>query len=223
MVFVRKIFGATIQMNIAVKNIIIIEDNVDIRCGFQLLINSTPQYYVSHVFESCEKAFEELASVQPDIVLMDIDLPGINGIEGTKYIKSVLPKIEIVIITVFENSTRVFDALCAGASGYLTKNSSHIQLLDALDEVTKGGAPMSANIARMVIHSFHKQHNNNLLSDREMDVLKLLVEGKSYKTISDRLDISLSTVKFHIKNIYLKLQVTSKEDAIEKAKLQRLV
>ncbi len=209
-------------MTNSAKNIIIIEDNADIRAGFQLLINSTAHYRVTHVFETCEKAFENSTSMQPDIVLMDIDLPGMDGIEGTKHIKSLFPKTEVIIITVFENSDRVFDALCAGATGYLTKNSSHTQLLDALDEVTKGGAPMSANIARMVAHSFHKQ-NNNLLSDREMEVLKLLVEGKSYKTISERLDISFSTVKFHIKNIYIKLQVGSKEDAIAKAKSQRIV
>lgn len=204
------------------KNIIIIEDNPDIRTGFQLLINSTANYRMTHVFESCEKAFENSTSMQPDIVLMDIDLPGINGIEGTKQMKTLFPNAEVIIITVFENSNRVFEALCAGATGYLTKNSSHTQLLDALDEVTKGGAPMSANIARMVAHSFHRQ-NNNLLSDRELDVLRLLVEGKSYKTISERLDISFSTVKFHIKNIYIKLQVGSKEDAIAKAKSQRIV
>jgi DNA-binding NarL/FixJ family response regulator len=204
------------------KNIILIEDNPDIRTGFQLLINSTAQYRMTHVFESCEKAFENSTSMQPDIVLMDIDLPGMNGIEGTKQIKALFPKAEVIIITVFENSDRVFEALCAGATGYLTKNSSHSQLLDALDEVTLGGAPMSANIARMVANSFHKQ-NSNLLSDRELDVLRLLVEGKSYKTISERLDISFSTVKFHIKNIYIKLQVSSKEDAIAKAKSQRIV
>ncbi|MEY5047476.1 MAG: hypothetical protein RLZZ175_835 [Bacteroidota bacterium] len=204
------------------KNIIIIEDNPDIRNGFQLLINSTSKYYVSHTFESCELAFEKIESIKPDIVLMDIDLPGMNGIDGTKYIKSILPKTEILIITIFENSNRVFEGLCAGASGYLTKNSNHIQLLSALEELSNGGAPMSANIARMVAQSFFVK-NNNLLSERETEVLKLLVEGKSYKTISDVLDISLSTVKFHIKNIYIKLQVTSKEDAITKAKMEKLV
>lgn len=153
---------------------------------------------------------------------MDIDLPGMNGIEGTRYVKSILPKKNVIIITIFENSERVFEALCAGATGYLTKSSKHTQLLDALDEVLQGGAPMSANIARMVIRSFHRQ-DSNLLSDREIDVLRLLVEGKSYKTISEKLDISLSTVKFHIKNIYVKLQVGNKEDAIAKAKSQHII
>jgi len=209
-------------MTNSIQNIILIEDNPDIRAGFQLLINSTANYSMTHVFESCEKAFENSTSINPDIVLMDIDLPGMNGIEGTKQMKALFPKAEVIIITVFENSDRVFDALCAGATGYLTKNSSHTQLLDALDEVIKGGAPMSANIARMVAKSFHKQ-NSNLLSNREIDVIKLLVEGKSYKTISEKLEISFSTVKFHIKNIYIKLQVGSKEDAIAKAKMQRIV
>lgn len=209
-------------MNTDLKNIIIIEDNPDIRIGFQLLINSTGKFTVSDTFESCELAFEKIMSIKPDFVLMDIDLPGINGIEGTRYIKSILPQTEILIITIFENSSRVFEGLCAGASGYLTKNTNHIQLLSAIEELSLGGAPMSANIARMVAQSFVIK-NNNLLSDREMEVLKLLVEGKSYKTIADYLDISLSTVKFHIKNIYIKLQVTSKEDAITKAKIQKIV
>lgn len=209
-------------MNLEPKNIIIIEDNADIRNGFQLLINATGKYFVSNTYESCELAFDQISTIKPDIVLMDIDLPGMNGIEGTKYIKSILPKTEIIIITIFENSSRVFEGLCAGAGGYLTKNSNHIQLLNALDELSLGGAPMSANIARMVAESFFIK-NNNLLSERETEVLKLLVEGKSYKTIADVLDISLSTVKFHIKNTYIKLQVTSKEDAISKAKAQKLV
>lgn len=209
-------------MNVSLKNIIIVEDNADIREGFQLLINATNRYNVSHIFESCEKAFENITSIKPDIVLMDIDLLGMNGIEGTRFIKSILPSTNVIIITIFENSERVFEALCAGATGYLTKSSKHTQLLDALDEVIDGGAPMSANIARMVIQSFHKK-TNNLLSEREMSVLRLLVEGKSYKTISEQLEISLSTVKYHIKNIYIKLQVGNKEDAIAKAKSQQII
>ncbi len=209
-------------MNTHSKNIIIIEDNEDIREGFELLINSTDKFFVSHTFESCEKALETIKTTKPDIILMDIDLPGMSGIEGTKVIKTEYPKIEILMITIFENSHRVFEALCAGATGYITKNSTHVQLLHALDEITFGGAPMSANIARMVAQSFFIK-DNQLLSEREMDVLKLLVDGKSYKTIAEVLDISLSTVKFHIKNIYLKLQVNSREDAISKAKAEKII
>lgn len=204
------------------KKIIIIEDNQDIRNGFQLFINSIGDYTVVETFESCELAFGKINAIKPDVVLMDIDLPGMNGIEGTRYIKSILPKTEILIITIFENSSRVFEALCAGASGYLTKNSTHIQLLNALVELCLGGAPMSANIARMVAKSFFVQ-KNQLLTEREAEILKILVDGKSYKTIAESLHVSLSTVKFHIKNIYLKLQVSSKEDAISKARSEKMV
>jgi DNA-binding NarL/FixJ family response regulator len=204
------------------KKIIIIEDNQDIRNGFQLFINSIGDYTVVETFESCELAFGKINAIKPDVVLMDIDLPGMNGIEGTRYIKSILPKTEILIITIFENSSRVFEALCAGASGYLTKNSTHIQLLNALVELCLGGAPMSANIARMVAKSFFVQ-KNQLLTEREAEILKVLVDGKSYKTIAETLHVSLSTVKFHIKNIYIKLQVSSKEDAISKARSEKMV
>ncbi len=204
------------------KEIIIIEDNTDVREGLKLLINSTSEYCVTDVFESCEKAYDKVISSRPDIILMDIDLPGVNGIEGTSHIKTVLPKTEIIIITIFENSHRVFEALCAGASGYLTKNSNHIELLKALDEVIACGAPMSTNIARMVISSFHK-NSASPLSERETQVLESMVEGKSYKSVADFLEISLGTVKFHIKNIYIKLQVSSREEAIAKARKEKYI
>jgi len=202
--------------------IIIIEDNPHIREGYRMLINSNPDFYVSHVFENCEDALVESGAISPEIILMDIDLPGMDGIEGTKVFKKLFPKSEIIIVTVFENSERVFEALCAGACGYLTKTSSPVQLLQALTEAREGGAPMSAKIARMVIDSF-KQQVNTLFTDREYAVLRQLVEGKSYKTIAKELFISLATVKFHIKNIYIKLQVDNKEDAISKARKEKLI
>jgi DNA-binding NarL/FixJ family response regulator len=209
-------------MNIQKHDIVIIEDNPDIRLGFQILINSTSKYLVSETFEYCENALDKIVALNPRIVLMDIDLPGMNGIEGTKRIKNLLPKTDIIIITVFENSERVFDALCVGATGYLTKNSTHTELLDALDEIIIGGSPMSANIARMVTTSFQKARTSPF-SEKEKLVLQLLVVGKSYKSIASQLDLSIDTIKFHIKNIYLKLQVNNKEDAITKALNQKLV
>lgn len=201
-----------------IKTIVIIEDNPDISAGFELLINATDNYRIVQRFDNCEDAIEEIKKLKPDIVLMDIDLPGINGIEGTAIIKSLIPKTEIIIITVFENSERVFGALCAGASGYLTKNNSYKELIKSLDEVMKGGAPMSANIARMIVKSFNKDLRNNPLSKQETKILAFLAEGKSYKSIAVSLDVSLDTVKFHIKNIYIKLQVNNKEDAISLGK-----
>ncbi len=200
------------------KTIVIIEDNPDISAGFELLINATENYRIVQRFDNCEDAIEEIKTLKPDIVLMDIDLPGINGIEGTAIIKRLLPRTEIIIITVFENSERVFGALCAGASGYLTKNNGYKELIKSLDDVTKGGAPMSANIARMIVKSFNKDLRNNPLSKQETKILSFLAEGKSYKSIAMSLEVSLDTIKFHIKNIYIKLQVNNKEDAISLGK-----
>ena len=204
-------------MKSKLKTIIIIEDNEDIRLGFKLLINSTSSYKVIAAFDSFENGEEEIMESKPDIVLMDIDLPGIDGIESTKRIKQKLPSTEIIIVTVFENSERVYNSLCAGATGYLTKSINHKELLDALDEVSKGGAPMSANIARMIVSSFAR-NTDTPLSAKETNVLNELASGKSYKSIASELIISLDTVKFHIKNIYSKLQVNNREDAINFAK-----
>ena len=209
-------------MKSELKKIVIIEDNPDVGSGFELLINATENYKVIQVFENCKDALVDIKTLKPDIVLMDIDLPGMNGIEGTSIIKSLLPKTEI-IITVFENSERVFGAMNAGASGYLTKNNGYKELIDALDEVVKGGAPMSAKIARMVVKSFAKETINNPLSKQESKVLSQLAEGKSYKSISNLLDVTLDTVKFHIKNIYIKLQVNNKEDAISEGKKNKYI
>lgn len=196
------------------KKIIIIEDNPDVRIGFELLINSSENYRVIQMYDNCEDAIREIKNLNPDIILMDIDLPNMSGIEGTAIIKSKYPNIEIIIITVFENSERVFGAMNAGASGYLTKNDGYQDMLNALDEVVKGGAPMSAKIARMVVNSFAKKTINSPLSQQESKILLALAEGKSYKSIALQFSISLDTVKFHIKNIYIKLQVNNKEDAI---------
>jgi DNA-binding NarL/FixJ family response regulator len=200
------------------KKVLIIEDNTDISMGFSMLINSTSTYEVISTHTSVEEAMTRLDYLIPDIILMDIDLPGMNGIEGTQIIKTKYPKIQLLIITVFENSERVFDALCAGASGYLTKNTKHSKLLEALDELCDGGAPMSTNIARMVINSFSKNAVSNPLTEKENKILQKLIEGKSYKTVAAEINLSIDTVKFHIKNIYIKLQVNSKEDAIAKAR-----
>lgn len=205
------------------REIVIIEDNPDVRSGLELLINATDKYRVIRVFDNCEAAINIIKTLKPHIILMDIDLPGINGIEGTAIIKSILPKTEIIIITVFENSERVFGAMCAGASGYITKNNGYKDLINALDEVSKGGAPMSANIARMVVKSFSKNTIDTPLSKQETKVLMLLAEGKSYKSISGTLEVSLDTIKFHIKNIYIKLQVNNKEDAIAMGKKYNLI
>ena len=200
----------------------IVEDNDVVRDGLQLLINSMSNHIVVGAYISCEKALKNLDNDLPDVILMDLDLPGMSGIEGIKRIKKRTPEIHILVITVHEDSEMVFEALCAGASGYITKNANHSRLLDAIDEVQKGGAPMSSKIARMVVGSFQKNYDSPLTA-RETEVLELLAKGKSYTVIADELFIHKETVKSHIKNIYFKLQVNSKADALEFARKNKLI
>lgn len=202
--------------------VVIIEDNIPLGEGYRKHINNTNTYNVIAIYRNCEDALKNIKNDAPKIILMDIELPGINGIEGSKKIKALYPNIEILIVTVYENSETVFNALCAGATGYLTKTATVEQLVNAMDEALNGGAPMSIHIAKMVVNSFRKSADS-ILSDRETEVLTLLASGKSYKSIADSLFISINTIRFHIKNIYEKLQVCSREDAIQKANDQNLI
>lgn len=196
--------------------IVIVEDNEELSKIFVEVINNTEHLKVVSCYTNCEDAINYLKDDMPEIVLMDIDLPGINGIEGTKRIKSALPQVKVIIVTVFENSKTVFDALCAGAIGYLTKNVASTKLIKAIDETISGGAPMSMNIAKMVVQSFQKSPNS-ILTSRETEVLTMLSKGNSYKSVAIQLEISPNTTKYHVKNIYDKLQVHNREDAIKKA------
>ena len=206
------------------RQLIIIEDNIPLSHAFKEIVEQDPDHCVLQVFHTAEAALERLDDLRPDVILMDIDLPGINGVEATREIKLKCPDAEVIMITVFENSKMVFDALCAGAIGYLTKNISPEQLLNSLNELKNGGAPMSVNIAKMVVESFQRPTlQNNPLSEREREVLSLLAEGNSYKDIGDTLYISKNTIKFHIKNIYIKLQVHTKTEAINKANQHRFI
>lgn len=196
----------------------IIEDNTQFREGLSFLINTSTDYRIKGEYGSSEAALADIFSLKPQIILMDIDLPGMDGIACTGEIKKKLPESEIIIITALENSERVFEALCVGATGYVTKNSDISEIIGALDEVMNGGAPMSASIARLVIGQFHKNTKNNPLSELEAKIITYLSEGKSYKTVSSLLDIGINNVKYYIKNIYFKLDVHNKEDAIDIAK-----
>lgn len=200
----------------------IVEDNDVVRDGLQLLISSMSNYLVVGAYISCEEAIKNLEKDMPNVILMDLDLPGMSGIEGIQKIKKSNPEIHIIVITVHEDGEMVFEALCAGASGYITKNANHSRLLDAIDEVQSGGAPMSSKIAKMVVSSFQKNHNSPLTT-RETQVLELLSKGKSYSVIADELFIHKETVKSHIKNIYFKLHVNCKADALEIARKNKLI
>jgi len=202
--------------------VIIIEDDDIIRESFISLINASSNFFCSAGYESCEKALKSFEKDDPDIVLMDIGLPGMSGIEGIKKIKKIKPETDIIVVTVHSEDDNVFEALCAGASGYLIKNIAPKKLIDSLEEVYHGGAPMSTDIARKVIHSFH-QNMQSPLSPRETEVLQHLAKGKSYTMIADELYIDKETVRTHIKNIYQKLNVNSKASAIEKASRDKLI
>lgn len=204
------------------RKILIIEDNDIVRDGFRLLIKSNSEHQVVGAFDRCEAAIDKLDDLKPDIVLMDLDLPGIDGIEGTKAILKHYPETKIVVITVHEESDRVFDALCAGASGYITKDTNQDDLINAIEEVSNGGAPMSSQIARMVVSSF-RQHEQSPLTSREQEVLNLLSQGKSYSEIAEELFVHRETVKSHIKNIYEKLHVNNKKEALEVARKNRFL
>ncbi|TDQ28582.1 response regulator [Tenacibaculum caenipelagi] len=197
-------------------NILIIEDNTTLLNTFVEIINLNNNYNVVGAFTSYESIPNDFNITNVDILITDIQLPGINGIQGLKKLKKVHPKLIAVVITVHEDSEYVFDALCAGAVGYLVKNLDPLNLIHSLEQAKNGGAPMSANIARKVVESFSTKPAEKTLTKRENDVLQLLAKGKSYPSIAKELFISLNTVKGHTKKIYEKLQLKSKQEIIEK-------
>ncbi|WP_298507758.1 response regulator transcription factor [uncultured Kordia sp.] len=206
------------------KYISVIEDNAIFRENMVAYIQQLNNYFLLGAYESFETAFNDFKSGNhPDIVLMDIGLPGINGIEGTKRIKQQFPKTELIIVTVFEDSNMVFEALKAGACGYLTKSLGLPELNKALENLEKGGAPMSNKIAKMVVESFQLNHQDNTLSKREKEVLTLLAQGKTYSNIAEELFVSKTTVRTHIRNIYQKLHVNSKAEAIQLANEKKMI
>jgi len=200
----------------------IVEDDFEIRESLALLINGTKGYSCRHNFADCESMIRHVEDNLPDVVLMDIDLPGMSGIEGVRIIKEMAPDVDVLMLTVHGDSHTVFEALCAGACGYLTKDVQPLKLLEAISEAHTGGAPMSTQIARMVVSSFKTTGDSNLTA-REKEVLAQLCTGKSYRMIADTLFISEETVRRHIKNIYRKIQVSSKSEAVAKALKEKLV
>lgn len=200
----------------------IVEDDGDIRESLALLINGTPGFSCINAYGDCETALDGIAEDPPDVVLMDVGLPGMSGIEGIRLLKERLDEINLLVLTVHDESKLVFDALCAGACGYLLKDTPPAKLLEAIRETYEGGAPMSTQIARMVVGSF-RTNPHTALTQRETEVLEQLCKGKSYKMIADTLFISEETVRRHIKHIYRKLQVGSKSEAVAKALKEKLV
>ncbi|HEY6503433.1 MAG TPA: response regulator transcription factor [Chitinophagaceae bacterium] len=199
----------------------IVEDLDEVREGLKQFISLNPEFKVLDTFKTAEEAAHEIPLHKPDIVIMDISLPGMNGIDCIKEIKSKVPQTQFMMFTVYENDEKVFEALKAGASGYLLKNTGLVQMIEALKELHNGGSPMSSNIARKLVTVFRDQEKEmapvEVLSNRENEILLLLSKGLLYKEISDQLSISTGTVRQHIHKIYEKLHVQNRTEAINKA------
>jgi len=211
-------------MTTEIKDIIvaIVEDEPEIRNVLSFIIDRSPGYSCKMFFSDCETAFEPIKSHPPDVVLMDIHLPKMSGIEGVQVLKAELPEVDFIMLTVQDDDDSVFNSLCAGASGYLLKDTPPATLLNAIKEVRDGGSPMSPSIARRVISSF-RPTSQSPLSERESEILQKLCNGENYKAIADSLFISGHTVRAHIKNIYKKLHVNSRAEAVTKAIRDKLI
>ncbi len=197
----------------------IVEDNEKLRGTLARVLNRAEGFRCVSQYPSAEEALKDLPSVKPNVVLMDINLPGINGVECVRQLKKNLPEVQVMMLTVYEDTDNIFDALAAGASGYLLKRTTGAELLEAIRDVQRGGSPMTAHIARKVVQSFQKnapaQPAENL-SEREQQVLDLLSKGLMYKEIADKLQISYETVHTYIRRIYEKLRVRTRTEAVAK-------
>jgi DNA-binding NarL/FixJ family response regulator len=205
----------------------IVEDERDIRESLCLLVGGTNGYVCSGSYRSMEEALEKIPRQLPDVVLSDIGLPGISGIEGVRALKQRFPDLLVLMLTVYDDDDRIFDAMCAGACGYLLKKTPPARLLESLKEAVGGGAPMSPEVARRVIALFRDirppERADYHLTPHETRLLKLFVEGHNYKTAARELHVSVNTVNFHVRSIYDKLQVHSRSEAVAKALRNRLV
>ncbi len=209
------------SLDYAMISVAIIEDDEDIREGIQKYLNKQPGFSCRLAEESVEEFLShKLADEAPEVILMDIGLPGMSGIDGIKLIKQKDSGIDIVMLTIYHDSHKIFEALRAGASGYLLKNTPLAEIKEAIEQLQAGGAPMSPQIARKVIEHFNpanKPEPESPLTAKEKEIVVGLVDGLSYKMIGDRMNISVETVRFHIKNIYQKLHVHSKAEVITKS------
>jgi len=208
--------------------VIIFEDNKHLRESLQILLDGIPGYTCAGAFADCNNLEYDLQVTDFDVVLMDIEMPGLTGIQATKIIKQKIPQALVLIQTVFFDDEFIFEAICAGASGYILKSTTPAGYIQALQDVHAGGSPMTPTIARKVFELFKSNiqlpsgHEYNL-TDKEKEVLQILISGKSYKMIGDVMGISVQTVKTHVKNIYAKLHVSSGTEAVSKALLEKIV
>lgn len=207
--------------------VVLIEDLREVREGLTALINGTAGFECVASYGMMETALTRIEPEKPDAILTDLGLPGMSGIEGIKRLRDIFPDVPIIALTIYDNDTEIFNALCNGANGYLLKNTPPARLLEALKEAVMGGSPMSPPIAARVVNLFRTfrppEHADYRLTPQEIALLKLLIEGHHKKTAAREMEISIHTVSFHLKNIYEKLQVHSKTEAVAKALRERLI
>ena len=207
--------------------IIMFDDNDSLRDSVAMLLQDSGDFTLAGSYSNCVNVIRNIQETKPDVVIMDIDMPGINGIEGVKLIRKNFPTVQILMLTVFDDDEKVFAAIKAGANGYILKNAEPENLLHAISEVYSGGAPMAPGIARKVLHHLQailpEDQKDYHLSMREKEVLGLLVDGLSYKMIGGKLNITYDTVRAHMKKIYEKLHVASMTEAVAIAINQKLV
>ncbi|HWB24976.1 MAG TPA: response regulator transcription factor [Chitinophagaceae bacterium] len=208
--------------------VMIFEDNKHLRDSLYFLVNTSAEFECIAAFPDTRQALQHVKHFNPDVIIMDIEMPVMNGIDTTRLIKGEFPGMKIMILTVFEDKERIFQALCAGGSGYLLKNSTPQQIIQGLSDTYKGGSPLSPSVAKMVVQFFQltmpvvnaEDYN---LTPKEKELLECLADGKSYKMIADKMGISIETVKTHIKSVYRKLHVNSSHEAVAKVIRQRIV
>jgi DNA-binding NarL/FixJ family response regulator len=222
-----EITGACPMPEVPVLKVAIVEDQLRIRQGLCMLIDGTEGFRCSGSFGTMEEAIENIGRDLPDVALVDIGLPEMSGIDGIRVLKQNHPDLLVLMLTVYDDDKRIFDAMCAGASGYLLKKTPPARLLESLKEVTAGGAPMSPEVARRIVALFREIRPPEAavydLTPHEIRILKLLVEGHNYRTAAAELDVTVNTVRFHIRSIYEKLQVHSKSEAVAKSLRHRII
>lgn len=208
--------------------VLLYEDNPQLREGLTMLIDGSDGFSVLASYKNCDHVQDEVAAWQPDVIVLDIDMPGTNGLDGLRRIRAINQEVKILMLTVFDDNKNVFDAISHGANGYILKKTPPAKLLEYIGEAASGGAPMTSSIATQVLKMFsqintHQQNEDYNLTDREKQVLQLLVDGYSYKMIAAEMFIAIDTVRSHIKKIYEKLHVNSKSEAVAKAFKDKIV
>jgi DNA-binding NarL/FixJ family response regulator len=206
--------------------LLIYEDNSRLRQSLELLLGEGSGFEVLGTFPDCNDVEKQVRKLKPELVIMDIDMPGIGGIEGVKILKANYPEVKVVMHTVFDDDNRIFECICAGADGYMLKNTPPVKLIQALQELADGGAPMSPFVAQKVFHHFRQEKTDSEqfhLTPREKEILELLVKGNSYKMIADKCFVSIDTIKKHLQNIYHKLHVNCGTEAVAKALRHKIV